>query len=174
MKNKNWLFGALAAALVLLPKGKKKSTKISSVDQSGINFIKLNEGCVLNAYQDSSGVWTIGYGHTGNVNPNAHITKEDAEKLLKQDIQKITTQLNYWLNEFDITLNQNQYNAVVDFMFNIGRTAFFNSTMAQLLQQKKYDEAAKEFLRWVYSNHQYMPGLYARRLREKNLYEGQV
>lgn len=89
------------------------------VDENGRNFIKKHEGCVLKAYKaiPSEKYYTIGYGHYGSdVKKDTKITKEEAEALLKEDVDRVEKSLNKYKYDF----NQNQYNALASFTFNCG------------------------------------------------------
>ena len=113
--------------------------------QTGINLIKKLEGCKLEAYQCSAGVWTIGYGHTGaDVFKGKKITQNDAETLLKTDLKRFETAIN---NQLIVDLTQNQFDALVSFIYNIGINAFKNSTMLKYLNKGEFYAAAKEFER---------------------------
>lgn len=82
------------------------------------NLIKNFEGCELKAYKDSKGVLTIGYGHTKNVKNGMKITKEKAEELLNNDVLIFSNHVNKFMNKYNF--NQNQFDALVSFAFNIG------------------------------------------------------
>lgn len=87
--------------------------------KKGIDLIKKFEGCKLTAYADAVGVFTIGYGHTGDVKRGQKITQDDADALLKKDIEKFETLVNLLiLNNYKF--NQNEFDALVSFAFNLG------------------------------------------------------
>lgn len=156
--------------------------------QTGINLIKKLEGCKLEAYQCSAGVWTIGYGHTGaDVFKGKKITQNDAETLLKTDLKRFETAINNLLIcgsgsspqacvEQDggllipVDLNQNQFDALVSFIYNIGINAFKTSTMLKCLNRGEFYAAAKEFDRWIYAGGKVSEGLKNRRTAEKTLF----
>lgn len=137
------------------------------ISQNGINLIKKFEGCSLKAYKCPAGVWTIGYGHTNKVFADDMITQEEAETLLKQDL---IIHCNNVTKLVKTPLNQNQFDALVSFEYNVGYTAFQNSTLLKLLNQKKYNEAAEQFDRWVYAGKTKLAGLVNRRKAEKELF----
>lgn len=115
-----------------------------------------------------AGILTIGYGHTGSeVHLGQKITQEQAEKYLKQDI---TIHSNNVSRLVKAPLNQNQFDALVSFEYNVGYGNFASSTMLKLLNQKKYTEAAAQFGRWVYANKKILQGLVKRRAAEKELF----
>jgi len=139
-----------------------------NISQNGINLIKKYEGCRLVAYLCPANVWTIGYGHTGSdVYKGKKISSEEAESLLKSDL---TVHCNNVSKLVKVSLNQNQFDSLVSFEFNIGYAAFKNSTLLKLLNQKKYKEAGLQFERWVYGGGKKLAGLVKRRQAEKNLF----
>ena len=138
------------------------------ISQNGINLIKNFEGLRLEAYQCSSGVWTIGYGHTGSdVYKGRKITLNEAETLLKQDL---AVHCNNVSSLVKVKLNQNQFDALVSFEFNIGYGAFALSTLLKLLNAGDYTGAANQFDRWVYAGGKVLAGLEKRRKKEKELF----
>ncbi len=133
----------------------------------GIELIKKYEGCVLKAYKCPSGVWTIGYGHTNGVKSGMKITKVQALNYLKQDLsvfEKVVT------NYVKVPLNQNQFDALVSFLFNCGSGALKTSTLLKKLNSCDYNGAANEFLKWNKSNGKVLNGLVRRRQEEKELF----
>ena len=137
------------------------------VSQTGINLVKKWEGLLTKAYQDTGGVWTIGYGHTKGVTPNMVITEKQAEQFLIEDLQDSVD----WVNRLvKVPVNQNQFDALVSFVFNIGPTQFNDSTMLRKLNTKDYNGAANEFKRWKYDNGRVIQGLVNRRADEEKLY----
>jgi len=139
-----------------------------NISQNGINLIKKYEGCRLVAYLCPANVWTIGYGHTGSdVYKGRKISSDEAESLLKSDL---TIHCNNVSKLVKVPLNQNQFDSLVSFEFNIGYAAFKNSTLLKLLNQKKYKETSLQFERWVYANKKVLAGLQKRRKEEKDLF----
>lgn len=136
--------------------------------ENGKNLIKHFEGLRLNAYKCSSGVLTIGYGHTAFVKENEKITIGMAEYFLDKDL----TIFEYAVNKYcKVPLNQNQFDALISFVFNVGENNFVNSTLLKLLNQKKYNEAANQFERWIFDNKKRpLEGLKRRRKMEKELF----
>lgn len=86
--------------------------------QAGLNLIKQFEGCRLTAYRCPAGVWTIGYGHTGNVAAGQTITQADADRLLVTDVEKYESKVNQYFDKYK--WNQNEFDALVSFAFNVG------------------------------------------------------
>ena len=133
----------------------------------GIALIKEFEGLRLKAYQCPGGVWTIGYGHTAGVKPGMLISKAQAEEYLKADL----IAFERYLNGLGLALNQNQFDALISFIYNVGTGNFSNSTLLRKVIVNPQDNSIMdEFLRWVYSKGRVLPGLQRRRLAEMKLY----
>ena len=133
----------------------------------GIALIKEFEGLRLKAYKCPGGVWTIGYGHTAGVKPGMVITKAQAEEYLKADL----IAFERYLNGLGLALNQNQFDALISFIYNVGTGNFSNSTLLRKVRANPQDNSIMdEFLRWVYSKGRVLPGLQRRRLAEMKLY----
>ena len=140
--------------------------------KNGIQLIKSFEGCRLKAYKCPAGVWTIGIGHTGVVNgkpitEGMTITELMAETLLAIDLQKFENAINTKVKK---PLTQNEFDALVSFVFNIGIGAFTSSTMLKLLNQGNIELAAGQFDRWIYAKGKVLNGLKKRRAAEKVLF----
>lgn len=139
-----------------------------NISQKGIDLIKNFEGCRLTAYKCPAGVLTIGYGHTGaDVKEGQTITQEQAEKLLRSDL---VVHCNNVSGLVKVPLNQNQFDALVSFEYNIGYGNFKSSTLLRLLNQGDYNGAAEQFQRWRYANGKVLSGLITRRQKEKDLF----
>lgn len=136
--------------------------------ENGKKLIKLFEGLRLNAYKCPSGRLTIGYGHTAFVKADDKITIGEAELFLDNDVLACENALNRLCK---VPLNQNQYDACIDFIFNLGAGNFQKSTLLKLLNEKKYTEAATQFERWILdANNKPLEGLKRRRKAEKELF----
>jgi GH24 family phage-related lysozyme (muramidase) len=138
-----------------------------NISQAGIDLIKSFEGCVLTSYKDVSGVWTIGYGHTSGVREGQVITQNDAEVMLKFDVQKYVKGVN---ENVKVVLNQNQFDALVSFTYNCGVSALRTSTLLERLNQNDFVGASKEFDKWVHAGGKVIQGLVNRRSKEKALF----
>jgi len=133
----------------------------------GIALIKEFEGLRLKAYKCPGGVWTIGYGHTAGVKPGMVITEAQAEEYLKEDLFSCENAVN---NQ-KLYINQNQFDALVSLIYNIGIGNFQKSTLLRKARVNPNDNSIMdEFLKWVYSKGRVLPGLQRRRLREIKLY----
>lgn len=134
---------------------------------NGINLIKKYEGCYLKAYKCPAGVWTIGYGHTGNIKSGMKITRKQAGAYLKKDLVTFENAVRKYVK---VPINQNQFDALVSFSFNCGVGALKTSTLLKKLNKKDYSGAANEFLRWNKSNGKVLNGLTKRRKEERKLF----
>jgi len=135
--------------------------------EKGLELIKKHEGLTLKAYKCPAGVWTIGYGHTGGVNPSDVITKEKAVEFLKEDVRESETAINGNLKN----LNQNQFDALVSFVFNTGSGNFLRSTLLKKAKVNPNERTiSDEFQKWVHAAGKVLPGLVKRRKEESELY----
>ena len=133
----------------------------------GIALIKEFEGLRLKAYKCPGGVWTIGYGHTAGVKPGIVISEAQAEEYLKADL----IAFERYLNGLGLALNQNQFDALISFIYTVGTGNFSSSTLLRKVRANPQDDSIMdEFLRWVYSKGRVLPGLQRRRLAEMKLY----
>jgi lysozyme len=130
--------------------------------------IKDHEGLRLTAYKDGGGVWTIGYGHTGaDVREGLTIPLSEAERLLTRDLKTAEGHVN---GAVQVKLTQNQFDAIVSFVYNVGGEAFRTSTMLRLLNAGDYVGAANQFPRWNKDNGKVVQGLINRRAKERDLF----
>lgn len=138
---------------------------------TAIDLIKKYEGFKPEAYQDSVGVWTIGYGTTRidgqPVKAGMTITEDQALQLVQQEVNKLWSQIE---SITKVNLNQNQMNALVDFAYNLGFNALKSSTLMSKVNAGDFNGAANEFTRWVYAGGKVLPGLVKRREAEKQLF----
>jgi len=139
------------------------------ITQDGLDFIQDVEGCKLYAYLDTGGVWTIGVGHTGpEVVKGLTCTMEQALQWLREDSEEAQEGVRRLVKGL---LTQNQFNALVSFVFNVGVGAFSKSTMLKLINKGDFDGAAKEFPRWNKDNGKEILGLTKRRILEQSMFE---
>lgn len=141
---------------------------------AGIEFITLHEGVVYVPYKDQAGLPTVGVGHLLKPGDpfNRPITRDEAQQLLRADLSEAEAAINRYVS---VSLNQNQVDALVSLIFNIGAGAFQSSTLLNRLNAGDFKGAAEAFLSWnkitlrgkkVVSN-----GLMKRRQAEKALFE---
>lgn len=131
-----------------------------------VSLVKASEGCRLTAYQDSVGVWTIGYGHTKGVKRGMKISQGVADLYLKQDLAKAAAAVKKYTNK----VTQGQLDALTSFVFNLGVTAFRKSTLLKKHNRGDYAGAHDEFGRWVHAGGKVLKGLVTRRAAEAALY----
>ena len=137
---------------------------------NGRRFIELWEGCKLTAYQDSGGVWTIGYGHTSaaggpKVRPGMEITQAEADALLSADLAPVEANVNYHVTA---TLNQNQDDALVSFEYNTG--GLDRSSLLRSINGGDLSRVKADLLMWDHVGRAFNQGLYNRRLAEYILF----
>ena len=133
----------------------------------GIEFIKKHEGFRTKAYKCTGGKWTIGYGHTLNVKSTDVIDKAQAEDFLRQDLKVAENNVN----KYNLNINQNKFDALVSFVFNVGVGNFSSSTLLKRLKVNPNDiSIRKEFSRWIYADGKIDKGLISRRKEEADLY----
>lgn len=138
------------------------------VNAATIALIKRNEGCVLHAYQDVVGVWTIGYGHTP-AEPGQRITQDQADALLASDLGKFEDGVDDALSD-NAETSDNQFGAMVSLAYNIGLGAFRGSTVLRMHNAGNYTEAAHAFLLWDKAGGKVLAALLRRRHEEAALY----
>jgi lysozyme len=138
-----------------------------NINQAGIDLLKRFEGLRLEAYQDLTGKWSIGYGHTDGVYKGMIIKPADAESFLKRDLESFESVVR---SRVSLDLNANQFSALVCFAYNIGAYAFKTSVMLALLNDNKTEEAMDDLLNWCHHDGKIIQGLFRRRLAEKNLF----
>lgn len=138
----------------------------------GIALIKQFEGCKLTAYQDSVGVWTIGYGWTQPldgkpIRAGMTIKQETAERLLKTGLVSYESDVSRLVK---VGLTQGQFDALVSFTYNLGARSLSTSTLLRKLNVGDYAGAADEFLRWNKAGGKVLNGLTRRREAERALF----
>lgn len=137
------------------------------VSGRGFDLIKRYEQLRLKAYLPTpDDVWTIGFGHTAGVAPGLTCIEAQADAWLFEDSRDAMAAVN----EVQVPLTQNQYDALVSFTFNVGAGAFRASTMRRLLDTREYDLAAGQFGRWNKQKGKVLAGLTRRRAEEEALF----
>ncbi len=157
------------------PSASPANTGTDRINDAGLELIKHFEGRELHAYQDSVGVWTIGYGHTSAAGPpqvraGMSISEKEAEDILRQDLGLFEGGVR---DRVKVSMNGNQFSALVAFSFNVGLGALGNSTLLRKLNSGDYRGAADELLRWVKAGGATLPGLVRRRDAERALFLGE-
>ena len=141
------------------------------ISKNGIKFLIREEGSRLKAYQDSRGIWTIGVGHTSaagppKVTPSLKISKEEEETILLRDLKEAEEGI---LRLLKVPVNQNEFDALVSLVHNIGIPQFTGSSVLRLLNKKDRTGAANAFLLWKKAGND-LDILLARRKRERELF----
>lgn len=133
--------------------------------QRGIELIKKHEGLRLAAYLCPAGIPTIGYGHTKGVKLGQVISEDEAEQFLREDLKTSEQEID------GLNVNQNQFDALVSFVFNVGVGNFRSSTLLRRVRFNPDDrDIENQFKRWVYANGRVLQGLVKRRNDESKLY----
>ena len=147
--------------------------KLKTVSTAGINLICSFEGLRLNAYDDGVGVWTIGFGTT--IYPNGikvkkgdTCTEAQAKAYMAHDLKKFESAVN---SAVTVSINQNQFDALVSLAYNIGTSGFKNSTLVKKLNAGDIRGAAAQFDVWNKGGGKVMQGLVNRRAVERKLFE---
>lgn len=138
---------------------------------NGREMIESFEGLRLTAYSDVVGIPTIGYGHTKNVKLGDQCTSQQADILLREDLRASELAIECSVKP---DLNQNQFDALVSLVFNIGGSAFEHSTLLRLLNELDFIGASSQFLVWDRAGGNVISGLTQRRLKEKALFDTPV
>lgn len=143
--------------------------------EKGIDLLKVLEegkGFSSKSYICSAGKRTIGYGHVILPDDNIiePITEEQAEDILEKDVSVAENAINKYVK---IPLTQNQFDALVCFVFNVGRTNFKTSTLLKFINEQLWDKIPKQFMRWVYHDKKLIKGLENRRKIEVRLWKNE-
>ena len=139
---------------------KQKYGHSMKISAEGISLIKKFEGCELESYQDSVGVWTIGFGHTKGVKEGMTITKEEADKMLEEELLEYEGYINDYI---EVPLSQCQFDALVAWVYNLGPTNLRSSTLLKELNAGNYEEAPAQIKRWNKAGGFVLAGLERRR-----------
>lgn len=143
------------------------------ITHNGLALIKHFEGFRPEIYYCPAGLPTIGYGHVLRETVlslyKEHISESTAEQLLRSDVQDAERAV---LRLIDVSLSDEQFDALVSFTFNLGEAALQRSTLRRKINQGYHHEAAREFKRWVWAGGKRLKGLVRRRQAESDLYSG--
>jgi lysozyme len=136
----------------------------------GVALTERFEGFRDTAYQDIAGVWTIGYGTTGpEVKSGMTVTPAQAEGML---IERLTFAAHCVNTGVDVCLTQSEFDALTDFVYNVGCAAFCGSTLRRLLNEGHYAGAAEQFDLWDHAGGKVVAGLLKRREAEAGEFNG--
>jgi GH24 family phage-related lysozyme (muramidase) len=156
-----------------------QTSQTSKINQAGLQIVKQSEGYAqlipgttsVRAYPDpgtGGDPWTIGYGHTGpDVFPGVVFTQAQAEAALLSDLSSAESDVS---SAVTVSLNANEFSALVSFTFNVGGPQLRSSTLLRLLNQGQRQAAADQFMKWVNGGNGPLPGLVTRRTAERALF----
>jgi lysozyme len=139
-----------------------------------LELIRRFEGFRSKPYRCPAGVWTIGYGSTRYADgtrvhqSDPPITEAQADEIMRATLGEYERAVDRYVSVF---VNQNEFDALVDFAYNAGAKNLLNSTLLKKLNAGDRKGAAKEFERWVYADGQILGGLVRRRMAERVLFE---
>ena len=163
-----------------------ETESLTAMSEHGLELIKQWEGFKPDVYKDSAGLPTIGVGHlitksqqtTGEIVIGGlpvqyanGLTGQQVLDLLSQDVQPAEQAVN---NGVKVALDQNQFDALVSFTFNVGVGAFTSSTLLKVLNQSQYDGVPDQLRRWNKAGGKVVQGLVNRRENEVKLWSGQI
>ena len=135
----------------------------------GLDLIKFFEGLELEAYRCAAGVWTIGYGHTKGVERGMKIDANTANKMLSEELTEYENYINSYVT---VELNQDQFDAMVSWVYNLGGGNLKASTLLQVLNDGDYDGVPAQMMRWNKAGGRVLEGLTKRRQAEADLFSG--
>ena len=138
------------------------------ISENGLELIKKFEGCETTAYQDSVGVWTIGFGHTKGVEEGQTCSIEDAESMLADEMDEYEGYIN---NMVKVDLQQHEFDALVAWVYNLGPTNLGESTMLKVLNGGQFDRVPEEMNRWTRAGGKILEGLVRRRQAESLMFQ---
>lgn len=163
---------------------------INRISSQGLNIISRFEGTYLKSYKDVAGYWTIGVGYLLNTQddldelnqildtkfilrdvPTMEITHSQAKKLFREELRKYETAVSQRFKGANLT--QEQFDALVSFIYNLGPGAVDpkKSTLARLiLQNRDFEGAAQQFVRWSKAGGKRHVGLVLRRMAEATIF----
>lgn len=141
------------------------------ISQQGIALLKEREGLRLRAYDDGYGTRTIGYGHTYGVRQGEHITEQEADTLLAQDVDATILDIRKCVT---VPLAQYEFDALVSFVFNVGGMKLRASNVLKHLNAQMYDWVPGDLLGWRFVNKVESKGLLKRRQSEAAQFAGRL
>ena len=137
------------------------------ISKDGLNLIKEFEGCRLDAYQDSGGVWSIGFGHTHGVCDGMSISQQQADDFLAADLRAYEGYVEQYITA---PISQHQFDALVSFTYNLGPGTLYHSDVLHHFNEADYSAAANARLAYDHADGQVIPGLLRRRKAERALF----
>tara|TARA_R110000803_G_scaffold94007_2_gene161454 strand:- start:2082 stop:2525 length:444 start_codon:yes stop_codon:yes gene_type:complete len=140
-----------------------------NISTEGLSLLKKFEGCELKAYRCSANVLTIGYGHTKDVTEDMEIDQDEAERMLMSEMSEYE---GYITDNVEVPLDQNQFDAMVCWVYNLGVGNLRSSTLLKVLNNGEYDEVPTQIKRWDKAGGKVLKGLIRRRDAEAALFSG--
>jgi len=137
------------------------------ISEKGLELLKHYEGCELTAYRCSADVLTIGYGHTKGVTEDMVITQEEADQMLQDEMPEYEGYIN---DKVTVELNQDQFDAMVCWVYNLGSGNLSSSTLLKVLNDGDYDGVPEQMKRWNKAGGKVLNGLIKRRDSEAKLF----
>ena len=142
------------------------------INRAGLGLLKSFEGWRSEAYQDVTGVWTIGFGHTSmagapEVYPGMTITREEGTAILLRDLERFSDAIRPHIK---VSLNANQYSALLSFAYNVGPANFKKSSVLAYVNQKRFAEVPGRLALWTKAGGKVLRGLSRRRAAEGGLF----
>ena len=137
------------------------------ISNNGLDLVKHFEGLVLEAYKCPAGVWTIGYGHTKDVQPGDEWSEDHAEHMLEVEMEEYEKYINDLVT---VELNQNQFDAMVSWVYNLGSSNLQASTLLKVLNAGDYEGVPAQIMRWNKAGGKVLEGLTRRRQAEADLF----
>jgi lysozyme len=137
------------------------------ISKNGLNLIKHFEGCELEAYKCPAGVWTIGYGHIKTAVEGMTITQHQADDMLIEEMNEYEGYIN---NSVLVDLTQNQFDAMVSWVYNLGNGNLNASTLLKVLNSGDYAGVPAQMMRWNKAGGKVLEGLTRRRQAEADLF----
>jgi GH24 family phage-related lysozyme (muramidase) len=137
------------------------------ISNKGLDLIKFYEGLELEAYKCAAGVLTIGYGWTHDVKEGDTITEERAEELLREGIVQYENAVH---DLVDVPLEQHQFDALVSWVYNLGKANLAASTLLKKVNAQEFDEVPDQIRRWNKAGGKVLEGLTKRRESEAKLW----
>jgi len=138
-----------------------------NISSTGIELIKHFESLRLKAYKDPVGVWTIGWGHTKNVTEGMVATEKEATAMFFYELEEYQG----YIQGLDIELNQDQFDALVSWVYNLGPSNLISSTMLKRLRSGDFWDVPTQIRRWDKAGGRTLRGLTRRRNAEALLFE---
>ena len=137
------------------------------ISNNGLDLVKHFEGLVLEAYKCPAGVWTIGYGHTKDVQPGDSWSEDHADHMLEVEMEEYEKYINDLVT---VELNQNQFDAMVSWVYNLGVGNLQSSTLLKVLNAGDYAGVPEQIMRWNKAGRKTLEGLTRRRQAEADLF----